>query len=332
MCDAARAVSGGAGYAAAMRLRRIVLVWATAMVVATVLPVVVPGAALAHPPGAFGVQCPLSHILRDDPIMHPGMPGVSHRHAFYGNRSTSADSTYRRMLGAKTTCTDGNPPKDLAAEWVPTAQIFEDGRWRHLTAHRMRIYYFPSIRDSLGPMEDLPANIKIIGGNPNATSPRQNPAVSWFCGEGSPIRRFPYHCGGYTLPQEDGIRAIISLPYCWDGDRKDSPDHVSHVAYADPTDTSPHTEPAPCPDTHPINIPSVSIRLHFALKDPCAGAPCGPKLEGENVNIRFSSGPWWTLHADFWNTWVQSRLNALTDKCLRRHVECGILGEFERDI
>jgi hypothetical protein len=315
-----------------MRIRRILVASVTTFVVATLVPLGVAGPAAAHPPGGFGVQCPISHVLKDDPIMHPGMPGASHRHAFYGNRSTNANSTYDSMLASGTTCTDGDPPKDLAAEWVPTAEIKKGGEWRYLKAYRMRIYYFPSIRDKLGPMANLPKNIKIIGGNPDATSTRQNPAVAWFCGEGSPIRRFPYDCSGYTLPKEDGIRAIISLPYCWDGERKDSPDHVSHVIYADPTDTSPHTEPAPCPDTHPVNIPSVSIRLHFALKDPCMGAPCAPKLKGKNVKIRFSSGPWWTLHADFWNTWVQSRLNALTDTCLRAHVECGILGEVERDV
>ena len=327
-----RAAGMTSGYHRSMRPRSLLAVCSMSLLVATLLTLVAPGVASAHPPGAFGVQCPLSHVAKDDPIMHPGEPGMSHRHAFYGNRSTNANSTYKKMLNANTTCTDGKPPKDRAGEWAPTAQIKKGGVWRYLKAYRMRIYYFPSIRDNLGKMANLPPNIKIIGGNPDATSYRQNPAVAWFCGERSPIRRFPYDCTNYTDPKEDGIRAIVSLPYCWDGVRKDSADHVSHVVYADPKDTSPHTEPAPCPDSHPVNIPSVSIRLHFALKDPCAGAPCSPKLLGKNVKIRFSSGPWWTLHADFWNTWVQSRLNALTDKCLRKHVECGILGEVERDL
>lgn len=290
------------------------------------------GIASAHPPGAFGVQCPLSHILADDPIVHPGMPGMSHRHAFYGNRSTDAHSTYKSLLRAKTTCTDGDPPKDLAAEWVPTAQAKRDGEWRYLKAYRIRVYYFPSIRDNLGEMANLPPNLKMIAGNRDATRPSQNPAVRWFCGEGSPVRAFPYDCTDYTLPKEDGIRAIISFPYCWDGEHRDSGDHVSHIVYADPKDTSPHTNPAPCPESHPVNIPSVSLRLHFALKDPCLGRPCDPSLKGKNVMIRFSSGPWWTLHADFWNTWIQSRLDNLTDKCLRGHINCGILGEVERDL
>jgi hypothetical protein len=315
-----------------MRARRTVAFWSSALLLSTLFVATTPPVA-AHPPGAFGVQCLLSHVLKDDPIVHPGMPGGSeHLHAFYGNVSTDANSTYRSMLRAKTTCTDDTPPKDLAAEWVPTASFFQGGKWRSVNPWRIRVYYFPSIRDNLGGMEDIPPNIKIIGGNPHAKSYRDNPAVAWFCGEKSPIRPYPYDCDPYTLPQEDGVRAIVSLPYCWDGVNKDSADHVSHVVYADPKDTSPHTEPAPCPDSHPVNIPSISIRVHFKVKDPCGGLPCGPDSGGTNVRMRLSSGPWWTMHADFWNTWVQSRLEALTTKCLRKHVECGILGEVERDL
>jgi hypothetical protein len=291
-----------------------------------------PSTALAHPPGGFGVQCLLSHVSKDDPIVHPGHHGMSHRHAFYGNTSTDAHSTRASLMRARTTCTDAKPPKDLAATWFPTAMFNKDGRWRPVTAWRERTYYFPSIRDNLGVIEDLPANIRLIGGNPDAKSWRQNPDVSWFCGEGSPVRPFPYDCRPYTLPNEDGIRAIIAMPYCWDGVTLDSGAAMTHVVYGDPKDRSPHTEPAPCPAGHPFNIPSVSVRAHFKLKDPCAGLPCAPRLQGKNVQLKLSSGPWWTMHADFWNTWVQSKLNSLTDRCLRGHIECGILGEVERDL
>ena len=288
--------------------------------------------ASAHPPGGFGVQCLLSHVLMDDPIVYPGDPGASHRHAFYGNKSTDANSTRKSLMKSGSTCTDSKPPKDLAATWFPTAMFKKGGDWRLVKAWRERTYYFPSIRDNLGDMANLPKNIRLIGGNPHARSWRQNPAVSWFCGEKSPVRPFPYDCRPYTLPKEDGIRAIISMPYCWDGQHLDSVDHMSHVVYADPDDRSPHTDPVPCPETHPVNIPSVSVRAHFKIKDPCAGLPCGPKLRGKNVKLKLSSGPWWTMHADFWNTWIQRKLDALTDRCLRGHIECGILGEVERDL
>jgi hypothetical protein len=296
-----------------------------ALTVALALVLTLGPRATAHPPGSFAVQCGFSHALRDDPIVSPGEPGgAAHRHAFYGNRSTNAWSTRASLLDARTTCTDR---KDLAAMWVPTAEIRKGGRWRNATAYRERTYYFPSIRKALGPTQSLPKDIRIIGGDPHATSWRDNPPVSWFCGEGSPLRPWPYDCRPYQTPKEDGVRAVVAMPYCWDGERLDSADHRSHVIYPAPRDRTPHKDPAPCPASHPVNIPSVSIRLHFAFKDPCAGAnPCGPNSGGRKVRLRFSSGPYYTLHADFWNVWIQRRLDELHRKCILAGRECGIIG------
>jgi hypothetical protein len=280
--------------------------------------------AAGHPAGSFAVQCGLSHTLRDDPIVYPSQPGASpHRHAFYGNDRTNAGSTRAGLLQGGTTCTDR---EDLAAMWIPTAQRKKGGEWRNVTPHRERTYYFGSIRASLGETQTLPKDLKYIGGNPRADSWRRNPAVGWFCGGESPLRPWPYDCSRYQTTGQDGVRAIVAMPYCWDG-RLDSFNHVSHVIYPDPSDRTPHTKPAPCPNSHPTNIPSVSIRIHFELKDPCAGAtPCGPNAGGRNVKLRFSSGPYYTLHADFWNVWIQDRLNELHRRCILARRECGIIG------
>jgi hypothetical protein len=283
-----------------------------------------PQPASAHPPGAFAVQCGFSHALRDDPIVYPDQPGASHhKHAIYGNKRTDAHSTRAILLRAGTTCTDR---KDRAAMWIPTAQIRKGGAWRNATPYRERTYYFPSIRKNLGTTHTLPKDLKFIGGDPSASSWRDNPAVSWFCGENSPLRPWPYDCGPYVAPREDGVRAIVAMPYCWDG-RLDSPTHTAHVIYPDPGDRTPHTKPARCPASHPTHIQAVSIRVHFELKDPCAGAkPCGPDAGGRKVKLRFSSGPYYTLHADFWNTWVQTRLNQLHRRCILASRDCGIIG------
>jgi hypothetical protein len=284
----------------------------------------VPQAASAHAPGAFGVQCGFTHKSMDDPIVYPDQPGMAHMHAFYGNKSTDAYSTRASLMRAGTTCTD---QKDKAAMWAPTAFIKKDGSWRALKPYRERTYYFRAIRKDIAPVTSLPKNIKIIGGNQHATSRKDNPALRWYCGEGSPERPFPYDCRPYTHEGEDGIRAIVDLPFCWDGTHLDSADHMSHVIYSDPTDTTPHVEPKQCPASHPKYLPAVSIRIHFRIMDPCAGKrPCGPNDGGENVRIKLSSGPYWTMHADFWNTWVQSRLERLTDTCIRASKDCHIIG------
>ena len=39
----------------------------------------------------FKVECGWSHSAPDDPIVHPGTPGRSHLHDFFGNTATDAD-------------------------------------------------------------------------------------------------------------------------------------------------------------------------------------------------------------------------------------------------
>src|SRR5690349_9233817 len=52
----------------------------------------------------FVVKCGFSHVASNDPIVHPGMTGMSHSHDFFGNRGTNADSTPASLLGGATTC------------------------------------------------------------------------------------------------------------------------------------------------------------------------------------------------------------------------------------
>jgi len=72
---------------------------------------------------------------------------------------------------------------------------------------------------------------------------------------------------------EGGIRTTISFPTCWDGVNLDSPDHRSHVAYADipfepyfpPVVTgqpyTPAMERGKCPDSHPVKLPQLMYEI-----------------------------------------------------------------------
>ena len=46
-----------------------------------------------------------------------------------------------------------------------------------------------------------------------------------------------------------------------------------------------------------------------------------------SVALTLSSGPFYTLHADFWNTWQQERLDQLVEECLAAGVHCGSVDE-----
>jgi Domain of unknown function (DUF1996) len=261
---------------------------------------------LADERGSFVVGCAWSHTLPDDPIVHPRRPGASHMHDFYGNVTTNASSTRASMLDAPTTCRD---PQDRAAVWSPTAYMND----RRIVPVRERTYYFGAGRRRVA---TVPADLKMLAGNGMATSPSDNPHVTWDCGGDSPRATHPYDCSPYRDVSADGLVARIDFPECWDGLHTDSADHVSHVAYR---------QGRRCPPSHPHRIPRIRVRVHYGIFDPCAGArPCSPDaMPPGGLAFRLSSGPYFTVHADFWNTWQQSALDDLVARCVNAAKACG---------
>ena|SRR3712207_4471477 len=150
--------------------------------------------------------------------------------------------------------------------------------------------------------------------------PDGRPIVTWSCGRDTPAATRPYDCGTFREPTSatDGLIARVDFPSCWDGMSLDTPDHRSHVVYPDARG---------CPSHHPRAIPRLSVRIHTGVWDPCAGLrPCGPDDPTDTLRLTLSSGSYETLHVDIWNTWHQSRLDRLTDACLRAGKKCGIIG------
>jgi hypothetical protein len=116
---------------------------------------------------------------------------------------------------------------------------------------------------------------------------------------------------------------------------------------------------APCPSQFPIPVPQLSTRIHYVglwginddgktvyasscaqaenLGEPCeteqqaygiTGAPTDIGLELSSTQTNAQPGPWYTEHADYWQTWQQGdplvtgddpntgNLNSLTYYCL----------------
>lgn len=290
-----------------MRLRPLILVPVVLFVG------LLPQPAAAAVRGSFKVTCPWTHTLPDDPIVFPGQPGASHIHDFFGNVATNANSTRDTMLIGRTACGDWD---DAAGYWSPSGYL----NGVQIIPLLQRIYYFGDANQSV---ETIPADLKMIAGTSRATSAAENPHVAWNCGgqaNATPLSSHPYDCTPYrgTSSTVDGVVGWVDFPECWDGARLDSSDHVSHMA---------HKEAGSCPAAHPHMIPRLRLRLHFGIWDPCNGAtPCGPTDSDSNVKLTLSSGPYYTLHADFWNTWKQGALDYLVTNCLNAHVQCGATG------
>jgi hypothetical protein len=236
----------------------------------------------------FVARCDLSHRAPDDPIVFPGKPGAAHSHDFYGNRRTSARSTVRSLQRGKTTC---NPRADRAAYWFPT--LYENGR--AVKPRRATFYYVTEIEDP-SEVRSLPQGLRIIAGDARARRPLHPIVAEWAC-LGSDVESDPTMV---TCPDDADLELHLRFPDCWNGRDLDSPDHKSHMAYS---------RADRCPKSHPVPVAQLKFKLTYPI--------------GGGRGVRLSSGPGYTAHGDFLNTWDQRELNRRVSSCLRRVIKCG---------
>ena len=280
-------------------MKRIVLALAIVLVILPALP-----ARAAGGVGQFVLRCLYSHSAMDDPIMAPGQPGAFHMHDFFGNTSVDAFSTMESMLAADTTC---RVPSDTAGYWAPAA--FLNGV--QVTPTVMRIYY---LGPKSGSVETFPPGLQMVAGNRDATSPEENPHVAWYCGATKDLKTpqmgEPYDCTPWASNAfVDGIIAVVDFPNCWNGTGL-RPEDVVYPVNGD------------CPLGFRHVLPRISERVHYGVMNPIN--PDGSQ------GLTLSSGPTHTLHADFWNTWQQDRLDQLVSDCIVARVHCGSVDATNR--
>ncbi len=232
--------------------------------------------ALATPhDGVFRSTCLPSHVAMDDPIVHPGEPGASHQHEFFGNATTYADSTYASLRGQATTC---RITADTAAYWVPS--LYAGGE--RVPPIKVNAYYLRG--RTRGRVVAVPAGLKVIAGNSASTVAQPTTVTGWRCaGSASALTSVPAAC-----PEGTDTVLVIRFPQCWNGHDLDSADHRGHLAYA---------ARGTCPAGFPVRLPQLSLNVHYRL----------PTTSG----LTLSSGSIYSAHADFFNAWNQSVLARL---------------------
>jgi hypothetical protein len=254
-----------------------------------------PDVVLSGPQGRvpqFVVECGFSHAAPDDPIVHPGAPGASHLHVFFGATGTDAASTAEALSTGATTC---DQPLDTAAYWAPA--LLRDGE---VVAPVGSVAYYragPGVDPAT--VEPYPFGLMMVAGNAAATAAQPLEVVAWSCGAGSIRAVTPPRC-----PENRNLRLLVTFPDCWNGTDLRGPDTdlVAHVAYS---------HRGECGPTHPVPVP----QLQLAVEYPVTGSPDGLEL---------ASGGLLTAHADFVNSWHQDRLEREVRNCLHRQVVCDV--------
>ena len=242
--------------------------------------------------GQFVTDCRYSHSAPDDPIVHPGRPGYSHEHDFFGNTSTDAGSDLESLLEGDTTC---QMKRDTAAYWAP--QLLRAGQ--PVTPSKSTAYYRAAPGVDPTAVEAFPAGLMIVAGDmtAGADSPQDPDLAGWTCGTSTTLVASPPAC-----PPSAPLRAVITFPDCWDGRHVDSHDHRSHMA---------NSSEGRCPRTHPVSVP----QLTFAVSYPVTGTA---------GDLTLASGSTYGIHADFVNAWDQDALVNEIESCLHLGAVCGL--------
>jgi hypothetical protein len=236
---------------------------------------------------SFKTRCGYVQSAPNDPIVHPGRPGASHLHDFFGSRFVGATITNAVLAGTGTTCSDRG---DHASYWAPAllrdgAQVKPDG---------IAAYYVNTTGDRVKP---YPEGLRMLAGDPNATAPQSKDIVNWACDGGQKGSRgvsqnIPFE----PCPDGRTLNLRVVFPSCWDGRNLDSADHRAHVAYP------------PCTSSHPVKLPELSMHVHY------------PTPGGGNLTL--ASGSVLTAHMDFVNGWHPPTLALLVEKCLNGGDRC----------
>jgi Domain of unknown function (DUF1996) len=204
--------------------------------------------------------------------MFPGKPGRSHRHVFFGNRSTNAASMLASLKQAGSTCDD---PADRASYWLPG---LVGGSW-----FSMRAYYIAGgLASSM--IQPFPSGLQAVAGwkfDPHGG------AVTWSCG-------LMADQAGWTASRPMSCRTgarmavRIDFPQCWDGAHLSAPGNLARPRNG------------ACPVGFPVAVPMLRIRADII-----------------GTATALTSGPFDTMHADFWNVWEPQRLHQLVKTCIR---------------
>lgn len=242
----------------------------------------------------FLAGCPASHRAADDPIIAPGKPGASHLHEFFGNRSADAFSTARSLRRGTTTC---QPRSDRSAYWVP---VMFDAEGEPIEVLEGTFYYVSAHvnRDRLRPW---PRGLRVIAGYVTEHTPPGG-AARWSCRDtGLPSDRSIPLC-----PEGSRLELLLNFPDCWDGRRRDSRDHQSHMAYS---------VAGRCPASHPVPVPALRYRLLYATRG------------GDRVRLSVGADEATLAHGDFFDAWSRKALRRRVAGCLRARVRCGTNGK-----
>ena len=256
----------------------------------------------------FRTRIRFTHFLKDDPIVSPGSPGASHLHMFFGNASLNAFTTEDNI---RTNCSSASAggTANCSGYWVP-ALFDANGLVVLPDSIQEPVVYYKAGYNIPDPTKiaAVPLGLRMIASDKNSTpsSPQTNKRAQFWCHARVGSEQ-PYIV---DCPQGSVLEMVVTFPRCWDGKNLDSPDHMSHMAYADNG----------CPASHPVIFPEISYHFRFPVKS--QNGTAGWRLASDMYDPSGRGG--YSLHADWFNGWDPAVMERWVKNCDQASVDCGV--------
>ncbi len=257
--------------------------------------------------GQFRIDCEVSHMSNDDPILYPNQQSAAHHHTFFGNTSVNHKSNLMTLSTTGTsTCRGGIANR--SAYWVPS--MIDTASKTPLKPYSALWYYKTGYKVAKEKITAPPKGLRMIVGNMKATNSASSTRISYSCfKEGEPgipsTIHIPACSQGWTIVTH------VDFPQCWDGKNLSSPDNISHMS--DPVNNA-------CPATHPVAIPKLGLNTKYLITTP--EGTKNWRLSSDNYAANgYNAG--YSGHADWVNGWDEKVIAGIVKNCLNAGKDCG---------
>ncbi|HEU0205258.1 MAG TPA: DUF1996 domain-containing protein [Pseudolysinimonas sp.] len=244
-------------------------------------------------PGIFTDTCLRTTTAPNDPILMPGMTGMSMQHDFFGNTGTTASSVTTQLVGSGTSC---STTADASAYWTPV--LSQSGK---ALTPRSTLIYWRAQQGAQKGVQSIPTGLTMIAGDEGALAPQGKQTIGWTCSgfQQVTLSDSPHDCAAGAF-----LRLVITFPNCWDGHTLDGAQQTNVVAMTGKS----------CPSSHPVQIPQVVMHINYPTSSAAdLTLSVGPTSQGLIT----------TEHADFMNGWNEPVLTADVKACIVTGTRCG---------
>ena len=278
--------------------------------------------------GAFRFICGAGQLLYDDPMVHPGQPGASHLHQFYGNTAANANSTFASLRASgDSTCNNmGNgTAANRSAYWMPAML---DGKGNVIQPDYVQTYYkrIPQGTDcnpqtsatAQGICATIPNGLRFIFGYDMINNRAATYPGHFICdGTGALPGNFASIAAAKAAcPAGSHLVALIDTPKCWDGKNLDTADHRSHLSDMVRNDSTNWL--AKCPTTHPYLIPQFTLGVYYSVVQ--GDDLASWRLSSDEMHPELPHGS--TFHADYWEAWDVNVKAMWAGNCIDKMLNC----------